>query len=128
MSYMNDRMGEMASLTHRLQAEYPKETAGFLRFLTEAESGTNVSPKEKELINVALSVAAQCEWCIAFHVRNAANLGATKGELVEAGFQAVIMHGGPAFMWMTRLLQAADEFVTDATGNAKAPGPQKQGS
>jgi len=128
MSYVNDRMSEMASLTHRLQAEYPKETAGFLRFLTEAESGTNVSPKEKELINVALSVAAQCEWCIVFHVRNAANLGATKGELIEAGFQAVIMHGGPAFMWMTRLFQAADEFVSDDAEGASTGGPHKQGS
>lgn len=69
--------------------------------------------KEKELINTALAVAAQCEWCIAFHVRNAAQAGATKNEIIEAGFQAVIMHGGPAFMWMTPLIQAADEFATD---------------
>ncbi|TAL88631.1 MAG: carboxymuconolactone decarboxylase family protein [Candidimonas sp.] len=113
MTYMSERMAEVASLTHRLQSEYPEETAGFLSFLKEAESGINVSAKNKELINVALSVAAQCEWCIAFHVKSAAKLGATKGELVEAGFQAVVMRGGPAFMWMTRLLQAVDEFVID---------------
>ncbi len=118
MTYMSERMTEMASLTHRLQSEYPKETEGFLTFLKEAESGINVSAKNKELINVALSVAAQCEWCIAFHVKNAAELGATKGELVEAGFQAVVMHGGPAFMWMTRLLQAVDEFATDEANGA----------
>jgi len=115
LSYVSDRTKEMAVLTNRLQSEYPKETAGFLAFLKEAESGVNLSSKNKELINVGLSVAAQCEWCIVFHVRNAANLGATKGELVEAGFQAVVMHGGPAFMWMTRLLQAVDEFVTSET-------------
>jgi AhpD family alkylhydroperoxidase len=115
MTYMKERMGEMESLTRRLQSEYPNETAGFLSFLHEAESGINVSTKNKELINVALSVAAQCEWCIAFHVKNAARLGATKGELIEAGFQAVVMHGGPAFMWMTRLFQAVDEFVTSET-------------
>ena len=125
MGYMADRMSEIASLTQRLQAEYPTETAGFLEFLKEAESGVNVSPKDKELINVALSIAAQCEWCIAFHVRNAAKLGATKGELVEAGFQAVIMHGGPAFMWMKRLLQAVDEFVTDEAEDASARGSNK---
>lgn len=113
MSYVSDRTKEMADLTHRLQSEFPRETAGFLSFLKEAESGVNLSTKDKELINVALSVAAQCEWCIVFHTRNAAKLGATKGELVEAGFQAVVMHGGPAFMWMTRLLQAVDEFVPD---------------
>jgi len=111
MNEMNSRMEEVATLTHRLQSEYPRETAGFLSFLKEADSGENLSAKNKELVSVALSVAAQCEWCIAFHVKNAARLGATKGELVEAGFQAVVMHGGPAFMWMTRLLQAVDEFV-----------------
>lgn len=113
MALMKDRMKEVAELTRRLKEEFPKETEGFLSFLQEAESGENLSKKDKELINVALSVAAQCEWCIAFHVKNAARLGATKGELIEAGFQAVVMHGGPAFMWMTRLLEAVDEFVVD---------------
>ena len=113
MALMKDRMKEVAELTRRLKEEFPKETEGFLSFLKEAESGENLPMKDKELINVALSVAAQCEWCIAFHVKNAARLGATKGELIEAGFQAVVMHGGPAFMWMTRLLEAVDEFVVE---------------
>ena len=29
---------------------------------------------------------------------------------MEAGFMAVIMHGGPAYMYMTPLLDALDEF------------------
>jgi len=37
--------------------------------------------------------------------------GATRNEIIEAGFQAVIMHGGPAFMWMTPLIEAVDEFT-----------------
>jgi AhpD family alkylhydroperoxidase len=114
MGYAKDRMDEVAVLTKRLRAEYPKETDSFLAFLKEAESGPTISSKEKELINVALSVAAQCEWCIAFHVRNAGKLGATKAEIMESGFQALIMHGGPAFMYMTRLFEAADEYAADA--------------
>ena len=118
MPLMKDRMKEVADLTRRLKEEYPRETEGFLSFLKDAESGEHLSAKHKELINVAMSVAAQCEWCIAFHVKNAARLGATKGELVEAGFQAVVMHGGPSFMWMTRLLEAVDEFVVDKTAES----------
>ncbi len=110
MTTMKDRLGEVGVLTRRLQKEFPRETAGFLNFIKEAESGAALPIRHKELINVALSVAGQCEWCIAFHVKNALRAGATQSEVIEAGFQAVIMHGGPAFMWMTPLLQAVDEF------------------
>ena len=111
MTTMKERLGEVGELTHRLQREFPRETAGFLNFIKEAESGSNLPLKDKELINIALAVASQCEWCIAFHVKNAVRAGATAGEIVEAGFQAVIMHGGPAFMWMTPLMHAVDEFA-----------------
>ncbi len=117
MTSMHDRLSEVGVLTKRLQTEFPKETAGFLHFLKDAESGAALSLKYKELINVALSIAAQCEWCIAFHVRNAIQAGATRSELIEAGYQAVIMNGGPAFMWMTPLLRAVDEFSTAETTN-----------
>jgi len=110
MTTMKDRLGEVGVLTRRLQKEFPRETAGFLNFIKEAESGAALPIRHKELINVALSVAGQCEWCIAFHVKNALRAGATRSEVIEAGFQAVIMRGGPAFMWMTPLLQAVDEF------------------
>ncbi|WP_082030682.1 carboxymuconolactone decarboxylase family protein [Thiolapillus brandeum] len=69
--------------------------------------------KEKELINVALAVAAQCEWCISFHVEQVVRAGASRDEIVEAGFMAVIMHGGPAYMYMTPLLDAIEEFLPD---------------
>lgn len=35
---------------------------------------------------------------------------AKRDELIEAGFLAVLMHGGPAMMYMTPLLKALDEF------------------
>lgn len=118
MAQMADRLKEVGALTRRLQKDFSRETTGFLNFLKEAESGEAISIKHKELINVALSVAAQCEWCIAFHVRSAVRAGATRAELVEAGFQAVIMHGGPAFMWLTPLLDAVDEFAPAADPSA----------
>lgn len=108
---MKERLKEVGDLTRRLQKEFPNVTASFLNFIKEAEGGAALSLKEKELIDTALSVAAQCEWCVTFHVRNAVRAGATRNEIIEAGFQAVIMHGGPAFMWMTPLMQAANEFA-----------------
>lgn len=113
MASMKERLKEVGELTRRLQKEFPKETAGFLDFIKDTESGAALSLKQKELINTALSVAAQCEWCVAFHVRNAVRAGASRNEIIEAAFQAVIMHGGPAFMWMTPLMRSVDEFTGD---------------
>ena len=111
MVTMHERLQEVGQLTKRLQSEFPNETNKFLEFLKSAESGSAISVKNKELINTALAVAKQCEWCIAFHVKHAVKAGASRHELIEAGFQAVVMHGGPAFMWMTPLLKAVDEFI-----------------
>ncbi len=125
MTDMKERWREVAAITRRLQSEFPEQTTAYLKFLKDFESGGNLPPKHKELINVAIAVGIQCEWCIAFHVRNAARLGATRGELVEAGFQAIVMRGGPAFMWMTPLMQAIDEFVDEAGDGAPHKGAGK---
>lgn len=111
MARMQDKLEEVMALTRSLRKDYPTETNAFLGFLNKAESGKALGIREKELINVALAIAAQCEWCIAFHVEQAVKAGATRDEIMEAGFMAVIMHGGPAYMFMTPLLEALDEFT-----------------
>ncbi len=114
MAHMRERLQQVGELTQRLRREFPTETEAFLSFLKKAEAGKALDLKQKELINVGLAVAAQCEWCIAFHVEQAAQAGATRDEIIEAGFMAVIMHGGPAYMYMTPLYQAVDEFCPEA--------------
>ena len=111
MDKMHRKLEEIKTLTEKLRKDYPMETDAFLGFLQKAESGKALGIKEKELINVALAVAAQCEWGISFHVEQVVRAGATRDEIVEAGFMAVIMHGGPAYMYMTPLLEAIDEFM-----------------
>jgi len=110
---MREKLEDIKKLIGTLQEEVPEEIQGFLGFLQKAEKDSIISAKNKELINVALAVAAQCEWCIAFHTQNALKLGATKKELIEAGMQAVVMHGGPALMYMTPLLKAIEEFSNE---------------
>lgn len=99
------------ALTKSLRENYPTETNAFLGFLNKAESGKALGLREKELINVALAVAARGVWCIAFHVQQAVKDGASRDEIMESGFMAVLMHGGPAYMYMTPLLEALDEFL-----------------
>ncbi len=114
MGPMKEKLNQIMTLTERLEKDYPTETRGFLSFLKRAEAGKALDIRQKELINVGLAVAAQCEWCIAFHVEEAVKGGASRDEIVEAGFMAVIMHGGPAYMYMTPLMQAVDEFAPAA--------------
>ncbi len=107
---MEEKLEEIKKLVGKLQKEVPGEIEGFLNFLQKAEKKSAISAKNKEIINVSLAVAAQCEWCIAFHTKNALKLGASEKELIEAGMQAVVMHGGPALMYMTPLLKSIEEF------------------
>ena len=110
---MKEKLEQIKKLIGELQKDAPEEISAFLSFLQKAEKDSAISAKNKELINVALAVAAQCEWCIAFHTQNALKLGASKDELIEAGMQAVVMHGGPALMYMIPLLNAIEEFSNE---------------
>ncbi|VAW83504.1 hypothetical protein MNBD_GAMMA14-1128 [hydrothermal vent metagenome] len=113
MEHTTEKLRDVKKLVGELQLNYPLETNAFLGFMQKAEAGKALGIKEKELINVALSVAAQCEWCIAIHVQHAASVGASRDEVVEAGFMAIIMHGGPAFMYMIPLMEAINEFLPE---------------
>jgi len=113
MGKMSDKLGEVNVLIKRLQERYPAEINAFMSFVKKAESGPALSEREKELINIGLSVAGQCEWCIALHVQHAIQAGATRDEIVEAGFMAVVMHGGPALVCLTPLMKALDEFLPE---------------
>lgn len=111
MSTTQDKLADISNLIARLQEDHPLETNAFLSFMNKAERGKALTTREKELINVGLAVAAQCEWCIAIHVQHAVGAGASREDVIEAGFMAVVMHGGPALMYMTPLMEALDEFL-----------------
>ena len=56
-------------------------------------------------------IESPSEWCIAIRVQRAVEAGASRDDVIEAGFMAVLMHGRPALMYMTPLLEAVDEFI-----------------
>jgi len=67
--------------------------------------------KTKELIALALGVAARCEGCVAFHAKALAKLGATREEVADTLGVAVLMGGGPSTMWAAEAMSAFDEFA-----------------
>ena len=110
MAHMAQKLEEIKRLIGKLQQQEPESIKAFLSFMTNVEKQGALSTKEKELVNVGLAVAAQCEWCIALHVKGALDAGASKEEILEAAMQAVLMHGGPALMYMTPVEEALEEF------------------
>jgi AhpD family alkylhydroperoxidase len=64
-----------------------------------------LDPKTKELIAVAVSISAQCPYCIEVHNANAKKAGATEAELTEAIFVAVAIGAGAAVTHGTHVVE-----------------------
>lgn len=73
-----------------------------------------LDPKIKELIALAVGVAARCDGCIGFHTRALARLGATTDEVHEALGVAIYMGGGPVAMYAANAVAAFNEFAAPA--------------
>ena len=70
--------------------------------------------KTKELIALALGVAARCDACIGFHTQALVKLGATRQEVDEALGVTTYMGGGPSLMYAANAVAAFDEALAAA--------------
>ncbi len=111
MKTSSEKLQEIKKLIGSLEKDIPSEIEAFNNFMLATKKSTALGSKNKELINLALAISAQCEWCIALHVKGAVEAGATKEEILEAAMQAVLMHGGPALMYMIPVEEAIEEFI-----------------
>jgi len=111
MKTTNEKLNEIKDLIGRLEKDMPQQIEAFMKFSQATAASTVLQKKAKALINVALAISAQCEWCIALHVKDAIDTGATKEEILEAAMQAVLMHGGPALMYMIPVENAIKELL-----------------
>jgi len=102
--------GNLAQL-HTTQAGVMK---GFGDLGKAAMAGGALDPKTKELIALAVGVAARCDGCIGFHTRALARLGATTEEVHEALGVAIYMGGGPVAMYAANAVAAFNEFAAPA--------------
>ncbi len=110
MGTYEEKLADIKRLIGNLQKQVPEQIGAFNNFMKAVEKPSALDTKQKELINIALAVAAQCEWCIALHIKSALAAGVTEAEIIDAAMQAVLMHGGPALMYMTPVEEALKEF------------------
>ena len=84
---------------------------GFDPITDQALRDGALSKKTKELMTVALGIAALCEHCIKLHTPLAVSAGASRAELLEAAGVAMMMRGGPAVTYVAmELLPLLDEL------------------
>jgi len=93
-----------------LRTDMPGVMKGFGDLSKAALAAGALSEKTKELIALALGVAAHCDACIGFHAKALVRLGATKAEVEEALAVAVYMGGGPSLMYAADALTAFEEL------------------
>jgi AhpD family alkylhydroperoxidase len=98
----------------KLHKEIPDVMNGFNTIAQAATKEGALSKKTKELIALALGIAAHCDGCIAFHTQALVQLGVTREELLETLSMAILMGGGPSLMYATNALKAFEEMSTQS--------------
>lgn len=105
------------SISHNLatlRADLPEVMKGFSDLARAATQAGALDKKTKELIALAIGVAARCDGCIGFHTQALVKLGVTKAELEEMLGMAVYMGGGPSLMYAANAVAAFEEFSAAA--------------
>jgi AhpD family alkylhydroperoxidase len=97
-----------------LRSSTPDVMKGFGDLGRAATSAGVLDSKTKELIALALSVAARCEPCIGFHMQALVKLGVTRQEIDETLGVTTYMGGGPSLMYAASVIAAFDELSGSA--------------
>lgn len=104
----------------RLRGGVPEVSKAFSGLAQAATRPGALDAKTKELIALALGVAAHCDACIGFHCQALVRLGAGLAELEEALGVAVYMGGGPSLMYAADALRAFEQFSQKAASTSPA--------
>jgi AhpD family alkylhydroperoxidase len=98
-----------------LKSSTPEVMKSFSDLGRAATANGVLDKKTKELIALALSVAARCEPCIGFHMQTLVKLGATRQEIDETLGVTTYMGGGPSLMYAASAIAAFEEFSRGAS-------------
>jgi len=104
----------LQKLIGRLGREAPGPMSGFAVLHKTAVAPGALTGPVKELIALAIGVAMRCDGCIAYHIHDALEAGATRAEITDAIGVAVMMGGGPAVIHGAKALEALDQFAPAA--------------
>jgi AhpD family alkylhydroperoxidase len=114
MTEQTDKFGALTQSVSTGLASLRTSTPDVMKSFHElgrAATGNGVlDRKTKELIALALSVAARCDPCIGFHMQTLVKLGVTRQEIDETLGVTTYMGGGPSLMYAASAIAAFNEF------------------
>ncbi len=97
----------------RLGNEIPGPMTGFARLHKKAVEDGALSRKVKEMMALAISIVVGCDGCVAYHVHDAVEAGATRQELLETIGVGLLMGGGPGSIYAAHALDAIEQFLPE---------------
>lgn len=100
-----------------LRKGIPDTMQGFSAMAQAATKDGALDKKTKELIALALGVAARCDGCIGFHAETLVKLGASLEEVEETLAMAIYMGGGPSLMYAADAIAAYKQFIAVVPAN-----------
>ncbi len=103
-------LSELGDNLKYLEEKSPHLTNDFFKFMDLCEADNALDRKTKELILVALAVNQKCKYCIGFHVNKCLELGIEEDKILESAWLAVLMGGGPAFMYLQLVKEAIEQL------------------
>lgn len=100
----------LLGLMKNLGQQIPNTMQGFMDLHHAAASDGVLSSKVKELIALGIAITVRCDGCIAFHVHDAIEAGASTEEIAETIGVAIVMGGGPSVVYGCEALAALEQF------------------
>lgn len=105
-----DIIADTSANLAKLRKDCPEVMQAFSGLAQAATKPGVLDLKTRELIAMALAVAARCDPCLGYHARAPVNAGATRAEVEEMLGMCVYMGGGPSLMYAAAALAAYEEF------------------
>lgn len=105
---------DLSGLMGEARKGAPESWAAFSGLAKAATAPGALDAKTKELVALALGIAARCDGCLAFHAKAVAQLGGSREEVLDVISMAIYMGGGPSAIYGAQALEAFDHFTAKA--------------
>lgn len=106
---------DISEYSKELHKLIPETMAGFSSMAKVATQPNLIDEKTKEMIALALGVAAHCDGCLGYHTKALVRLGTSRDEVAEVLGMAIYMGGGPSLMYAADALRSFDQFTQPQT-------------
>ena len=111
MKDYSKKYNDLVVWMERLGVRIPDTMNSFSQLHQAGVAEGALSSKTKELIAVAIAITVRSEGCIAYHVHDALQAGASSEEILETIGVAIFMGGGPSVAYGCEALAALEQFV-----------------